>query len=108
MNSQQKEGSKSLFCCGLQWVASKHALEVAVVNQMVLVEFKRGHGFAISHFEMFYTYNLHYTFYIKHIYDLKEMFPQPQNKAIDDSSHALLLLFLLISCVYPASGRGHW
>lgn len=34
-NSQNKEGSKSLFCSGLQWVASKHVVEVPVVNQMV-------------------------------------------------------------------------
>lgn len=95
MNSQQKEGSKSLFCSGLQWVASKHALEVAVVNQMVLVEFKRGQVFPISHFEMFYTE----LFYIKHIYDLKEMFPKPKNKAMDDCSHALLFFQIDILCL---------
>jgi len=35
-------------------VASKHVLEVAVVNQMVPVEFKRGQGFPITNFEVFY------------------------------------------------------
>lgn len=36
-------------------MASKHVLEVAVVNQMVPAEFKRGQGFPITNFEVFYN-----------------------------------------------------
>lgn len=110
MNSQQKERSKSLLCSSLQWVASKHMLEAAVVNQMVLDEFKWGQGFPVLHFEIFYI-KKHLSFstfwnILKLIYDLKELFSKSQNKTIDDCSHALL--FNLMFCVCPASGRRHW